>query len=369
MLRRRIAVLLAAVFMLAAAVPALAYEQKAVTIHYDGISLKLDGEYLTPKDAAGATVSPFVLSGTTYLPIRAVASALGLGVEWEQETQTIHLTSGAEADRTPGEDNTEDRYVDAVLNYPGITIYLDGEKLEPRDVTGAVVDPFVISGTTYLPIRAVASALGLGVDWDGVTKTVLLYSDPQQGQPEPQETPEISESPLGELTGTGYTNTFFGVQFAPPAGWTMAEAEDFAEAARELTEDGSAEFTLAESGLLSEVSLSIGNPELPADLPTDPETFYPALAALLEEEDGFSLSDITGLENVRLTVEVTKFAGQDAVRLHIEAPLPLEGLDLGLTMYSELIFLWKAPYMMMIQTMGMDQAGFEAALNGFSAIS
>ena len=149
----------------------------------------------------------------------------------------------------------------------------------------------------------------------------------------------------------------------------MAEAEDFAEAARELTEDGSAEFTLAESGLLSEVSLSIGNPELPADLPTDPETFYPALAALLEEEDGFSLSDITGLENVRLTVEVTKFAGQDAVRLHIEAPLPLEGLDLGLTMYSELIFLWKAPYMMMIQTMGMDQAGFEAALNGFSAIS
>ena len=369
MLRRRIAVLLAAVFMLAAAVPALAYEQKAVTIHYDGISLKLDGEYLTPRDVTGAAVSPFVLSGTTYLPIRAVASALGLGVEWEQETQTIRLTSGAGADRTPGEANTEDRYADAVLNYPGITIYLDGEKLEPRDVTGAVVDPFVISGTTYLPIRAVASALGLGVDWDGATKTVLLYSDPQQGPAEAQqqETPEVSGSPLGELTEKGYTNAFFGVRFAPPAGWTMTEAEDFAEAARELAEQGSTDFTLAESGLLSEISLAIGSVDLPEDMPTDPDAFYPALAALLTEENGFSLADIAGVDNVELNVEVSKFAGQDAVCLRLKAPLDPGGL--GLTVYSELIFLWKAPYMMMIQAIGMDEAGFAAALNGFSALS
>ncbi|MBQ9997667.1 MAG: hypothetical protein IJP19_01465, partial [Clostridia bacterium] len=30
------------------------------------------------------------------------------------------------------------------------------------------------NGTTYLPVRAVASALGMDVDWDGNTSTVIL---------------------------------------------------------------------------------------------------------------------------------------------------------------------------------------------------
>ena len=375
MLCKRIAVLLAAVFLLAAAVPALAYETKTAVLHYSGITIRLDGKFLTPRDVTGAAVDPFIIDGTTYLPIRAVASALGLDVGWEQETQTIRLTSGGEAAfGEPGSsvpvvpEGAVLYSVEAVLKYPGITILLDGETLVPKDVTGKVVDPFVIDGTTYLPIRAVASALGLGVDWDGSTKTVLLYSDPQQGPSEPQqETPEVSGSPLGELTEKGYTNAFFGVRFAPPAGWTMTEAEDFAEAARELAEQGSTDFTLAESGLLSEISLAIGSVDLPEDMPTDPDAFYPALAALLTEENGLSLADIAGLDNVELNVEVSKFAGQDAVCLRLKAPLDPGGL--GLTVYSELIFLWKAPYMMMIQAIGMDEAGFAAALDGFSALS
>lgn len=71
----------------------------------------------------------------------------------------------------------------AELYYNDIKIRLNGETLVPRDGNGNPVEPFIIDGTTYLPIRAVASALGLNVAWDGATQTVILGNDPQSNQP------------------------------------------------------------------------------------------------------------------------------------------------------------------------------------------
>lgn len=64
------------------------------------------------------------------------------------------------------------------LIYKNIKIVLNGETVEPKDANGNVVEPFIINGTTYLPIRAVAEALGLDVQWDGSTSTVVL-EDPK----------------------------------------------------------------------------------------------------------------------------------------------------------------------------------------------
>lgn len=68
----------------------------------------------------------------------------------------------------------------ATLNYPGIKITLDGDLVTPLDAAGNLVEPFTIDGTTYLPVRAIGNALGLGVDWDGTTNTVILTS-PEDG--------------------------------------------------------------------------------------------------------------------------------------------------------------------------------------------
>jgi len=59
-------------------------------------------------------------------------------------------------------------------SYSGIRIILDGVEVTPEDVNGNPVEPFAVKGTTYLPVRAVAEALGLGVSWDGATQTVVL---------------------------------------------------------------------------------------------------------------------------------------------------------------------------------------------------
>ena len=56
----------------------------------------------------------------------------------------------------------------------GIRIVLDGEELEPKDVNGNRVEPFIYNGTTYLPVRAIATALGKAVYWDGPEFTVYL---------------------------------------------------------------------------------------------------------------------------------------------------------------------------------------------------
>lgn len=57
---------------------------------------------------------------------------------------------------------------------PNITVKLNGEAQTMADVNGNPVYPVLNGGTTYLPVRAVSGMLGIGVDWDGATQTVLL---------------------------------------------------------------------------------------------------------------------------------------------------------------------------------------------------
>ena len=63
--------------------------------------------------------------------------------------------------------------ISAYLNY-GITIKYNGEVQNLTDAGGNRVYPISYNGTTYLPVRAVSNMLGIGVDLDGATQTVLL---------------------------------------------------------------------------------------------------------------------------------------------------------------------------------------------------
>lgn len=60
------------------------------------------------------------------------------------------------------------------LFYGDISVLLDGEKIETKDVDGDEVKPFISAGTTYLPIRAMAEAFGFDVDWDNDTRSVVI---------------------------------------------------------------------------------------------------------------------------------------------------------------------------------------------------
>ncbi len=82
----------------------------------------------------------------------------------------------------------------ANLTYNDIKVTLDGVPVNLVDADGNAVEPFIINGTTYLPVRAVAGALGLDVNWDAATKTVIL-TRPGSAQPNPAPSPAPTGTP------------------------------------------------------------------------------------------------------------------------------------------------------------------------------
>lgn len=74
--------------------------RKTVEIDYNDIKITLDGEDVALVDANGNAVEPFIISGTTYLPVRAVSNALGLNVGWDQATTTVTLETPSDGHAT-----------------------------------------------------------------------------------------------------------------------------------------------------------------------------------------------------------------------------------------------------------------------------
>lgn len=92
----------------------------------------------------------------------------------------------------------------AQLFYNDIKIDINGSKVLPKDANGNYVEPFIINGTTYLPVRAVANALDIQVDWDDNTNTVLLsyntYNTNKDGYvPTILEVAEMNEMTIDEF--------------------------------------------------------------------------------------------------------------------------------------------------------------------------
>lgn len=55
-----------------------------------------------------------------------------------------------------------------------IKIKLNGENFTPKEADGTINYPIVYEGRTYLPVRSLAEAIKLPVDWDSATRTVVL---------------------------------------------------------------------------------------------------------------------------------------------------------------------------------------------------
>ena len=90
------------------AVPAFAKQgSENIEVTFRDIKISINGNVVTPTDASGVAVEPFLYNGTTYLPIRAIGNALGMEVGWNGDTNTATMTSpGGSAPKTSGNDLT-----------------------------------------------------------------------------------------------------------------------------------------------------------------------------------------------------------------------------------------------------------------------
>lgn len=78
------------------------------------------------------------------------------------------------------------------LTYRDIRVSLDGEVLDLRNAIGEPVEPFMFSGTNYLPVRALAEALGLNVAWNGAEVMVVLTTPKPEAEPTPKPQEELT---------------------------------------------------------------------------------------------------------------------------------------------------------------------------------
>jgi hypothetical protein len=80
-------------------------------------------------------------------------------------------------------------------SFASIRIFVDGKQIDPRDANGNSVEPFIVNGTTYLPVRAIAEALGMEVSWDDAAKSVHVGALPAPPKP-PEPTVSPAEAAL-----------------------------------------------------------------------------------------------------------------------------------------------------------------------------
>ncbi len=130
----------------------------AVSIVVDG-----DEDWYETEDIIFADQKPILKNDRTMLPIRAIAEFLEWEVTWNQEEQSVIIEN-------------EDKKVKVVIGNK--TLYewdANGKRFKAK--TTMDVTPMILNGRTLLPVRAIAEALDLEVEWNQEEQCVYLIPE------------------------------------------------------------------------------------------------------------------------------------------------------------------------------------------------
>ncbi len=97
--------------------------------------------------------APFIENGRAYLPLRYLARALGIGVAWDDATQTVTLANSEKV---------------LSVEIGGEQITINGEK------ASFDYPPVIKNGRTYLPASFLATYLNYDLTWDGQNQTIVI---------------------------------------------------------------------------------------------------------------------------------------------------------------------------------------------------
>jgi len=62
--------------------------------------------------------------------------------------------------------------------FSDIKVHLNGYQVNLTDANGNDVEPFIVDGTVYMPVRSLADLIGYNVKWNSKTNTIYLDSYP-----------------------------------------------------------------------------------------------------------------------------------------------------------------------------------------------
>lgn len=110
-------------------------------------------EYMANGVPKTLVTAPYINSGRTMLPVRAVGESLGLSAAWNNETKTATFQDATKV---------------AVVKIGESTITVNGIKM-PLNAPAEIKD-----GSTMIELRSLANAFSVAIDWEATTKTVII---------------------------------------------------------------------------------------------------------------------------------------------------------------------------------------------------
>lgn len=149
------------------------------------ISLSVNGEKLVE-------LKPAIVDGSIFVPIRAVSQLPVFKADWDPKTKTVSVT------------NTSSKEV-LKLTLNKDLAYKGNHKLKID------APPRSIDGLIYVPLRLIGETLDAHVAWNAETRTVMLYSFPENPDLESPDLVTARQAALGLPKvsfheSLGYTN-------------------------------------------------------------------------------------------------------------------------------------------------------------------
>ncbi|NYB73205.1 glucosaminidase domain-containing protein [Sedimentibacter hydroxybenzoicus DSM 7310] len=143
------------------------------------IRIIIDGKRVT------SDPEPFIKNDRTFVPIRIIAEELDAEVSWDNEKRIVHISK-------------DDMQVSLVIDSHLIEYTIDNETIYNL----SDVAPLIQDDRTFVPIRLVSNALGVGIDWDNDKRAVVI-NPKEKSSVEPFFDVSISSVKPGQvITGT-----------------------------------------------------------------------------------------------------------------------------------------------------------------------
>nr|WP_295944944.1 CAP domain-containing protein [uncultured Agathobaculum sp.] len=128
------------------------------------------------------------IADNNYFKLRDIGTLAGFGVEWNQETQTVEISTERTAPSTAGIKDEAVSGASAKVTDQKITV--DGVQVN--------MTAYQISGNNYVKLRDIGKQVGFGVSYDAATESVRIDTD----APYTEETASVSGSAITKWNST-----------------------------------------------------------------------------------------------------------------------------------------------------------------------
>lgn len=142
---------------------------------YD-VTLKLNGIRIsTPKN-------PVIINGRTFVPLRGMFDYMNINVFWSDfydstiKTQMITATKGNEIVELKRANAGTGNTLWEMRKWTSADITIKPDTMDESFVLTDISDvqPILMDGSSYVPLRVIAESFGADVEWDGYTNTVSI---------------------------------------------------------------------------------------------------------------------------------------------------------------------------------------------------